>query len=363
MNVQAGTAASASAKLTQRPPLWLFAWWAAGRGIVLLTVVSTAAATHFDDSDGSWYRMVARTGYLVVAGRYSDTAFFPLYPILLRAAHSLGIGWTVAGPLVSNLAFLLGLALFYLLTRELFDADLARRATTYLAIFPLGYVFSMAYPESLVLVLVAAASLAALRGYWWLAALCAAAATLARPESLFVALPLAGIAWKQRRTLATLDGGAAVAAVLAPFAALASSSLYLGGAVDDPLAWSHAESAWGRRFQVGGVVHSFSELPSALAQTPWFARDLACFFLYLGLLYAALRVGTPITWLVAAIGIVVLPVFSGTFHSVSRFGLLALPLFWGLAWLGRNQSANRAIQASSLLLLVVGTMSIAYVFP
>jgi hypothetical protein len=221
----------------------------------------------------------------------------------------------------------------------------------------------MPYPESIVLALIAAASLAALRGHWWLAALCAAAATLARPESLFVSLPLAGIAWGQKRTLSTLDGGAALAAVLAPFAALASTSAYLGTAVHDLLAWPHAESAWGRRFQFGGVAHAFAGLPSALAQTPWFARDLVCFFLYLGLLYAALRLGTPLTWIIAATAIVALPVFSGTFHSVSRFGLLALPLFWGLAWLGRHQHLNRAIQASSLFLLVVGTMSIAYVFP
>lgn len=362
MNAQS-TAATVPAKSALGAPLWLFAWWAVGRAVVLLTALSTAAAFPFNHSDGSWYRMVARTGYLVVAGRWSDTAFFPLYPMLLRAAHVIGVGWDVAGPLVSNLAFLLGLVLFFLLSRELFDAEIARRATTYLAIFPLGYVFSMTYPESVVLVLVAAAALAGLRGRWWLAAVCAAAATLARPESVFVALPLAGIAWQQQRRLSTLEGGAALTAVLAPFAALASSLVYLDGAVHDRFAWPHAESAWGRHLQLGGVARAFAELPSALTQTPWFARDLACFFVYLGLIYAAFRLRTPISWLVAAAAIVALPVFSGTFHSLSRFGLLALPLYWGLAWLGSNPYSNRAIQAGSLVLLIFGTISIAYVFP
>ena len=363
MNVQSGPAGASSAKLTPRPPLWLFGWWAAGRVIVLVTALSTATAIRFRDSDGSWYREVARSGYLVVAGRWSDTAFFPFYPILLRAVHALGVGWDVVGPLVSNLALLFGLGLFYLLTRELFDADLARRAATYLAIFPLGYVFSMTYPESVVLVLVAAAPLAALRRRWWLAAICAAAATLARPEGIFIALPLAGIAWKQRRSLTNVQGGAALAAVLAPFAALASFSFYLGTIVHDPLAWSHAQSAWGRQFRISGAVQAFAHLPAALTQNPWLARDLACFFLYLGLLYAASRLGTPITWLAAAAAVVVLPVFTGTFQSLSRFGLLAPPLFWGLASLGKNPTANRALQAGSLLLLIVGTISVAYAFP
>lgn len=362
MNVHPSPAAAIRAKLTRRPPLWFFAWWAAGRVVVLVTALSTTAI-RFDDSDGSWYRMVARSGYLVVAGRWSDTAFFPFYPIVLRLVHAVGVNWSVVGQLVSNLAFLVGLGFFYLLTRELFDADLARRAATYLAIFPLGYVFSMVYPESIVLVLLAAAPLAALRRHWWLAALCAAAATLARPEGLFVVLPLAGIAWKQRRALSTVQGGAALAAVLAPFAALVSLSFYLGSVVHDPLAWSHAERAWGRQLRVSGIVRAFTNLPSALTHNPWLIRDLACFFLYIGLLYAAFRLGTPTTWLAAAVAIVVLPAFTGTFQSLSRFGLLAPPLFWGLAWLGRAPRVNRALQAGSLLLLGVGTLSIAYLFP
>ena len=115
----------------------------------------------------------------------------------------------MAGPLLSNLALLLGLGLFYALTREIFSEPLARRSTIYLAIFPLSYVFSMAYPESVELVLLTAAVLAALRRHWWLAAVCAGAAALARPEGLFLALPLAGIAWAQRRSLSPASRGAA----------------------------------------------------------------------------------------------------------------------------------------------------------
>ena len=59
----------------------------------------------------------------------------------------------------------------------------------------------MTYPESVVLVLMMAAPLAALRRRWWLAAFCAGAAALARPEGLFLFLPLAAIAWRQRQSL------------------------------------------------------------------------------------------------------------------------------------------------------------------
>jgi hypothetical protein len=347
-----------------RPPRWLLGWWAIGRFVAIVTALAIRPTVWtLDRWDGRWYRMVARGGYLLVPGRQSDPAFFPLYPILLRAVHALGVGWGIAGPLLSNLALLLGLGLFYALTREIFSDALARRATTYLAIFPLGYVFSMAYPESVVLVLLTAAPLAALRRRWGLAACCAGAAALARPEGLFLVLPLAAIAWQQRRTLSTVNHGVALAAVLAPPAALISYPLYLGSILHDPLAWSQAERAWGREFRITGAFRAFEHLPAAVGHTPWLVRDVVCFFVYLALLYAAHRVGTPNAWLAAGAAVVILPTFTGSFDSIGRFGLLAPPLFWGLAGLTKDARSERLVRALSLAVLVLGTISLVYVFP
>ena len=351
--------------LTLAPvPRWLVAWWAVGRFVAVATALALKPTIWtLDRWDGRWYRMVARGGYLLVPGRQSDPAFFPLYPIMLRGVHALGVGWGVAGPLLSNVTLLFGLVLFHSLTRALFSDALARRATTYLAIFPLGYVFSMAYPESVVLVLLTAAPIAALRRRWWLAMLCAGAAALARPEGLFLLLPLASIAWEQRSSLSPTQRGAAMAAVLAPPAALVSYSLYLDRVLHDPLAWSQAERAWGRKWRVTGIFHAFAHLPAVVGHDPWLVRDVVCFFAYLGLLYAARRMGTPLAWLAAGTAIVVLPVFTGAFDSIGRFGLLAPPLFWGLAALTKNARSDRAVRVASLVLLGLGTASLAYVFP
>jgi hypothetical protein len=345
-------------------PRWLLGWWGIGRIVAIGTAIALKPTVWtLDRWDGRWYQMVARGGYLLVPGRQSDPAFFPLYPILLRTVHAVGVGWGIAGPLLSNLAFLLGLGLFYALTCKIFSEPLARRSTIYLSIFPLSYVFSMAYPESVELVLLTAAPLAALRRQWWLAAVCAGAAALTRPEGVFLVLPLAGIAWNQWQSLPPARRGAALAAILAPVAALASYSLYLETVLHDPLAWSEAERAWGRQFQIGGAYRAFVHLPAALGHTPWLVRDVVFFFLYLGLLYAAWRLGTPLVWLAAGAAIVVLPIFTGAFDSVARFGLLAPPLFWGLAGLTEDARAERIARSFSLVLLVVGTASLAYVFP
>lgn len=92
-------------------------------------------------------------------------------------------------------------------------------------------------------------------------------------------------------------------------------------------------------------------------------RDVVCFFVYLALLYAARRVGTPAAWLAAGAGVVILPIFTGAFDSIGRFGLLAPPLFWGLAGLTKDARSERLVRGLSLVLLVLGTASLVYVFP
>src|SRR5207245_1648966 len=87
--------------------------------------------------DGRWYRTVVERGYLLLPGRQSDPAFFPLLPVLERTLHVVGLPFSVAGVVLANLGFLVGLLALYELGRELLPEQDARRAATYLAIFPL----------------------------------------------------------------------------------------------------------------------------------------------------------------------------------------------------------------------------------
>jgi hypothetical protein len=350
---------------------WIAAWWLGGRALVF----ATALAVHAFESrpgrtlgvleswDAHWYRLVASDGYVLVPGRQSDPAFFPLFPLLLRGAHALGLGYATAGIALSNLAFLVALVAVHALSRDLFGDTLARRATIYLAVFPLGYVFSMVYPESLVLAAIATSALAAERGRWAIAGGCAAAAALARPEGLFVGLPLLMLAWRQRRLLTPAGRGLALGAVLAPAAALASFPLYLDRVLHDPLAWSQAQRAWGRRFSPLGFVHAFANLGHALGGNEWLTRDVVAALAYLFLLAAAARMGVGWPWLVSGLAVVVLPVFSGDFDSIGRFGLLAPAILWGLAWLGRRPRVDLVIRVASLVLLVGAVATVPFVFP
>jgi hypothetical protein len=253
----------------------------------------------------------------------------------------------------------------YELGRELLpDAD-ARRAAVYLAIFPVSFVFSMAYPEGIVLPAIALAGLYAIRGRWLYCAVCEFAATLARPESLFLVIPIAVLALRHWRHSTPPCRARSFVAVLAAPLALATFMLYLWRTLGDPFAWTTAERIWGRSFSLDGVYRAGVQLMAAPKDhNYWLFRDAAFCALYLGLIavaFLAARVAWP--WSVAGALTVLLPLASGSVTSDARFGLLALAVFWGLAVLGRHRWIDWGLRIASPTLLAAAVFVIPLHFP
>jgi hypothetical protein len=312
--------------------------------------------------DGVWYRTVADQGYLLIPGRQSDPAFFPLFPIILRGLHGLGLSFLTTGILVANGAFVVGVLAFYELGRRVVPLDVARTSAVLAALFPMSFVFSMTYPESLVLAALALALLFALNGRWTLSAVAGAAGALGRPEAMFFALPLAAIAIDCARASGRAAAGRAMGAAFAPVASVATFPLYLGWALHNVSAWSGAEHAWGRSFSLGGIAHAVQQLHER-GQSPWLWRDAGFCVIYLVLLAAARRVGIAWPWLLAGAALVLLPLASGTFLSDARFGVLALPAYWGAGALARRRIVRLPLLVVSAGLLVAGTMTIPLATP
>lgn len=313
--------------------------------------------------DGRWYDQVARNGYLLVPGHQSDPAFFPFYPMLLRVLSHLGFSYAAAGIAISNAVLLGGLFAFYRLGRELLPERDAHRAAVFVAIAPLGFTFSMVYPESVVFTAMVLAGIAALRNRWLLCAICAATATLARPQGVLVLLPVAAAAWRAWPQLTPRARGLAAGAVAAPIAALASFSVYLADVLGDPSAWSKAQQAWGRSIRWDGFMHAFGQLPARNGVDHWILRDALFCLAYLLLLGLALRAHVPRGWIAAGALMVLLPLETGSFISVARFGLLAPAVFWGLAVLGRRPRVDWTLRAASVALLVAFTLTMPLIFP
>ena len=117
--------------------------------------------------DAVWYRWIAEHGYDPAIGHGNAAAFFPLYPLTWRVVGVLPGPMTLWGSLLSSAA-LRGRAVPALpVTQGRYDERMARRTVLYLAIFPLTFVFSLPYAESLFLLLALGAFVLTWHGRWW----------------------------------------------------------------------------------------------------------------------------------------------------------------------------------------------------
>lgn len=213
--------------------------------------------------DSVWFLGIAHSGY----SGGGDSAFFPLYPLLVRG---LAPGGSPAALLLAAYAVSLGglVGALYVVRRlaelELGDAGQARRATMLLAFFPGALWLGAPYSESLFLLLSAGAIWSARRGRWAWAGACAGLASATRSAGIVLLVPLAIMWWRERPRRARDAAWLA----LAP-AGLAAYSAYLALARGDGFAYMHLQRTWFRSF-----AGPFGAVPDAVSAAWDGARQL-----------------------------------------------------------------------------------------
>ncbi|HVO13129.1 MAG TPA: mannosyltransferase family protein [Vicinamibacteria bacterium] len=328
-----------------------------------LPFASAAWAQTFAAWDSGWYFDIARRGYYFRAQGQSSIAFFPLYPLLMRAlAWPFGGGdralWA-AGIALSYLALLAGLTVLHRFTwGRLGDAESARRTVLYVAVFPFAYFFTQVYTESLFLLLTVSAVAAATSSRWGWAGLLGALAALTRPNGVLIALPLALMAIADRPRIGAVVRRA-LAVGLVPLG-LGLFCAYCWRLSGDPLAWLHAQAQWG--FSVGNVPwNELMRLLDGLAgRGPYgyfFSDPLAPYYFLQGTAALALLALLPAVFarLGPALGAYVavslyLPLSGNALEGIGRYAVTLFPVFMLLGSL-RTRWLHEAILVTGALLL------------
>lgn len=148
--------------------------------------------------DSAWYLVIAHFGYRPELGSYTAPrdAFFPLYPLGLRALSDIGLQPVLAGVLFSLAAFAAALYFTHRLSAlELGGSgrrgagDVARLAVLVTALAPMAFYFSAVYSESLYLALSVGLFWCARQGRWAWVGVLGALAAATRSTGLVLALP------------------------------------------------------------------------------------------------------------------------------------------------------------------------------
>lgn len=322
------------ARLAARP----FGIYLASRFVVLIGVwfasrinppVSVGSA--LTGWDGAWYLQVADQGYPAVLPQLptglvaqNTTAFFPLYPITVRAVGLLGFSTRISGLLVAGVAGLATVLLLWLLLRRVWDSDAADRGVALFCFFPGAMVLSMTYSEPLMLALVLGCLLALHSRQWLVAGVLAGLCTASRPNALALFLACAwaaAVAIKRR-----LEWRSLVAPLLAPTGFLAFQGFLWArtGALDSW--WQTQNEGWGEKLSASAT---WDRIEATIGQP---LQDVNLTLAAVGTLVVAVmlvflwKAKLPGPVVAYALGIVALAFFSKTLGARPRFILTAFPL-------------------------------------
>jgi hypothetical protein len=298
--------------------------------------------------DVVWYRWIADHGYDPAIGHGNAAAFFPLYPLIWKPFSILPGPMELWGSLLSTALFGGALCLLYRMTLGRYDEGVARRTVLYLSIFPLTFVFSLPYAESLFLLLALAAFALTWHGRDWAGAAAGALAVLARPVGIAL---LPALAWRTYRRHG-LRVRPYLPLLLLPLAEVLFF-VYLGWRTGDVLANVHAqERGWERGVGV---------LPYVFGYTLWhdviegghlrFLVHLGFTLFWCFVFYKAWRMRMPAEYLIFAALLILLPTSGGLLVSIGRFGMVAFPLFWALAELGESERVDTLVKTTFPMLL------------
>lgn len=276
--------------------------------------------------DGWFYLGIVREGYQAspVADAYSNLAFPPLYPAIVRILSMPFPGFEgIVAIVVSNVAFLAALALLVRLGTPYLGRRRAAMAAGLLIMYPFASVFAMAYTESLFLLLMIAGFLAAERRHRAWAGMFLALAVLCRIQGLALILPLAIImlrqdGWRPRPTLAWL--------LLGPLAA-AGFFAYIAAVAGSTTAFLDAQQAWGRE----GFGGSAPDDTIGARFTPYQGALLATLLGSVFLLVFARPDRLRFEYVLVPILFIAAELSSGSLEAVGRITMLGFPLVWILA--------------------------------
>jgi hypothetical protein len=319
--------------------------------------------------DAVWYLRIADSGYGDSAPR---AAFFPLYPLLIRAVAAPAGGsegaLLVASYAISLAAFLAALVLLH----RLVSLELGRRFATptllLLAVFPAALCFGAPYSESLFLLVSVGAFYAARTGSWAWAGTCAAAASATRSAGLLLVIPLAILWWSSRGRRAR----DAAWLLLAPLGVLAYAG-WLGLAEGDALRFLDVQDAWSRELAVplAGVWDGFTAAADGIRQlasgerTPVYFEEAAGdpfriaainIMLFASLVFAGVACVGVFRRLPKAYGVWVasalllplsFPVKPQPLMSLPRFLAVLFPIFMWLALVTEERRTTAQVAAAS----------------
>ncbi len=196
--------------------------------------------------DSGWYFAIADGGYGYIPGQQSTIAFFPSYPLLMRAGALVVGNAYVAGVAVTVASGAAAARLFFGWLRERMGRTHAWAALGLMLLYPYAFfLYGAVYPTAFFVMTLLGAFVLLEHDHPCWAGLVGAVATAARPTGVVLIIALAVRAYERRQQNPSDDRPAWWdAGVLLSALGLAAFCIYQWRRFDDPFAFITVQSAW-----------------------------------------------------------------------------------------------------------------------
>jgi hypothetical protein len=317
--------------------------------------------------DANHYIYLAEHGY---ARDLNWNAFFPLYPMLMRLLNLITSNSLISGLLISNLASIAGLYMFYLFVRDLRGERVALSSLILLVAFPTAFFLNLVYSEGLFFFLMMAFFYLLYQRRYGLAAFPAFLLPFTRPIGVICFVPFvlfvltdagrsAGLFSRPFSSdrLMTTAAAAPWHYTLAPLSGLLGYFAFMYLAAGDPFAAFEAQKNFvGTRSleHLWDPVHFVRVLVANNLVIHDYTRSWLDRLFFLGFLlslpFVYRRVDKGLFAFYLLMG---LEPLSGSFLSYMRYGLMAFPLFIACAVYLEEKNAYGGVFAVAMPLLLV----------
>jgi hypothetical protein len=308
--------------------------------------------------DAGWYGGIALDGYSFggTFGRQQNIAFFPAFPILMRAAAypmgAFGAGmpkekrlarllW--GGVILSVLAFAWAGVYLWRLARETIGEARAFDAVALLAAYPFAVFFSAAYTESLFLLGSVAAVYHFRRDEWVKAGAWGLLVGLTRPNGCFLSVVLATLLaerlWRERQHASNLprsDIAKSLVSAAMPGVGMLAFGAYVHQVTGSFFGWARLHEAWGRSYSgLAPVQRAYGWITDegllhVIEGVPYDTLNSLGLIFALVMLWPVLRRLGPAFALFVVVNVVP-PMLAGGVMSMGRLTATLFPVFLALA--------------------------------
>lgn len=286
--------------------------------------------------DGVHYLSIAANGYS------NDLGFFPLYPILIKilsgvfnAQKAFDLGYFISGFLISNLAFLGALLVFYKLLRFDFNKEKSLQALFMLLIFPTSFFFGSLYTESLFLLFTLLSFYFARKEKWFYSSIFAALLSASRVVGIAM---LPALLYEFYRTEKKLS--IKILPILFSPIGLISYAFYNYWNFGNAFLFIKAHEEINPTRSVTHMVlfaqtvfRYIKILLTTYGNFEWGIAllELTSFFFAVLMLFIAWKKKVRISYLIFSVFAFLVPISSGTFSGLPRYILILFPMFIALA--------------------------------